>query len=492
MKLDSGFFKTIIRLFLIGILFLACKEKDIPKQAYIQITTDVDSIAYGELMRPQEGILLWDNKKDTIFKNENGNFVIEVPLDQPEFVRLKLGEDRFRMILMPDERYDIQISKGIPSFSQDNANGQHAFNNSNREPAFSFDFINLFTNDTIPEQLISRIRNLKNDEMEVISGLKENLEINDAFYELIKKDIDYYYASTLVAVLNYRKGQDLRPFAQEIDNLVEKTFDEYANPEGVLPMSWLGYTEARTQIAIQEKWNPQALAAKIEQDSLDFVYADIIKNTFSKNFQERLLADYILKTAKQQRFEKSLLTLFTDFKTTYPQSNFIEYLEKDITSIREYHERIKADLPVTSTLVTYSGINNFQSLLDKFKGQKLYIDMWATWCGPCKQEFKYNKEVNKVLKNHDYKKLYITLDEVDAYDKWIENIKYYELEGYHYFANKKDKELFKDFEKNYSIYKGYIAIPQYLLLDENGVLTTINAPRPSAYVELEEVLATAL
>jgi len=469
---------------------LACKEHNMPKQAYIHISTDLDSITYGELMRPQEGILLWDNKKDTIHKNEQGDYVIEVSLEEPEFVRLKLGEDRFRMVLMPDESYNIQISKGVPSFSQDNAKGQNAFNTFNRDPVFSFDFINLFTKDTIVEQLVSRIHTLKNDELEIVSGLKENEEITNAFYELIKKDTDYYYASALVAVSNYRKGQDLKIAAPEIDDLIEKTFDEYANPQGILPMSWLGYTEVRTQVAIQKKWNPQELATKIEQDSLDFVYAAIIKSTFSEKKQERLLADYILKTAKQERFEKSLVTLFANFKATYTESTFTTYLENDITLIREYHERIKADLPATSTLVTYSGIHDFQSLLDKFKGQKLYIDMWATWCGPCKREFKYNKEVNKVLKNHDYKKLYITLDEVDAYDKWIENIKYYELGGYHYFANKENKELFKDFEKNYSIYKGYIAIPQYLLVDENGVLTTINAPRPSAYHELEEVLAT--
>ena len=33
-----------------------------------------------------------------------------------------------------------------------------------------------------------------------------------------------------------------------------------------------------------------------------------------------------------------------------------------------------------------------------FKGKYLYIDMWATWCGPCKREMPYLKELEKKMR----------------------------------------------------------------------------------------------
>ena len=124
-------------------------------------------------------------------------------------------------------------------------------------------------------------------------------------------------------------------------------------------------------------------------------------------------------------------------------------------------------------------------LLNMLKGDKYYVDVWATWCAPCKREFKFNEDLDVLLKANGYKKLYISLDKPEVENKWKDDIKYYNLTGLHMLAS---LEFFQNFEQNYSLVKGYVSIPQYLIIDESSNILTNNAPRPSNLTELEKVL----
>lgn len=107
--------------------------------------------------------------------------------------------------------------------------------------------------------------------------------------------------------------------------------------------------------------------------------------------------------------------------------------------------------------------------LSDFKGKVVYIDVWATWCGPCKAEMPFMKKIQEDLKGKNIAFIGIcTWDKQESWKKYLEENK---LQGTQLFAP--DKEI--PFLKEYDI-KG---IPHFILLDKEGKIIEADAARPS-------------
>lgn len=49
--------------------------------------------------------------------------------------------------------------------------------------------------------------------------------------------------------------------------------------------------------------------------------------------------------------------------------------------------------------------------LNQYKGQVLYIDFWASWCGPCAKSFPFMNEMHRQLKDRGLQIIAVNLDE---------------------------------------------------------------------------------
>ena len=113
---------------------------------------------------------------------------------------------------------------------------------------------------------------------------------------------------------------------------------------------------------------------------------------------------------------------------------------------------------------------SLDDILKKYKGKVVYLDFWASWCGPCKREMPYSTQLKKKYNGKDVVFVYISTDKNAS--KWEMMIDQMGLAGDHYRASNKIRmELFERFNLQY--------IPRYMLINRDGKVADDNAKRPS-------------
>ena len=120
----------------------------------------------------------------------------------------------------------------------------------------------------------------------------------------------------------------------------------------------------------------------------------------------------------------------------------------------------------------YPDVNGKSVSLDDLKGKYVYVDVWATWCGPCKKEIPYLKALNEEYQNSDLAIVSLSIDKQEHKEKWKNMVAKEGLRGIQILA---DKDWSSEFVTAYNI----TGIPRFILIDPSGNILDADAPRPS-------------
>ena len=111
--------------------------------------------------------------------------------------------------------------------------------------------------------------------------------------------------------------------------------------------------------------------------------------------------------------------------------------------------------------------------LEDLKGKYVYIDVWATWCGPCRQEIPFLQKTEEAYHGKNIEFVSISVDEQKNHEKWKQFVKDKNLGGIQLLA---DKDWQSDFVQGYKIN----GIPRFILISPEGKIVNADAPRPSS------------
>ena len=188
-----------------------------------------------------------------------------------------------------------------------------------------------------------------------------------------------------------------------------------------------------------------------------------------------------IKGIKSDYIKNEVLKNFRySFSPSHEELDLFYSLLMETSTDEEFKSKITAKYEKISPLTkgnvsptfNYPDKEGKEVSLEDLKGKYVYIDVWATWCGPCKREIPYLKQLTEEYAGKDIEFVSISIDVVKDREKWLAMLDEKEMDGIQLFA---DNDWKSEFVQEYAIE----GIPRFILIDKEGNIVSADESRPS-------------
>ena len=395
------------------------------------------------------------------------------------------------ILLFPNDSIQVHVSEGNIVFQGSNQAGQqYLYDNFQKYP----DLENYMKMQNVITDYIEDKRELPTilptiDErrgisahIKAIENLPTQTKTTTEFSNVLKTEISMLFNSDITGLLRYiiSKDQKRKIISSNDSILITNQIDSIFKTR---PISYelIGYPARITYISryvdfyYRKKGCPDGYDPDTFGPSMTYLYAP-------KEMQPALLGNACMVQLKYDTGEMNLSKLKEFFNKEFPDSEYTAIINKQING-----EDNSADNSSANFVFIKEKIDSLSQLksLPELEGKFLYLDLWASWCMPCRGEFSYKEQVDTLL--NTYKNIaivYVSIDQEKQEKAWLNCIKRYKLDGFHLRAS---PELQQDIQKLIYGTDTY-DIPRYILISPTGKILHKNLSRPSNYPGLKKEL----
>ncbi|SFZ91535.1 AhpC/TSA family protein [Flaviramulus basaltis] len=270
----------------------------------------------------------------------------------------------------------------------------------------------------------------------------------------VKADFFNFYDGNEATLIFLKNGYDLNV------TLDTKEFDETIKYTG--SGSETNNYLAKKSLLQESRFSPALFDMeendfKTEVNEIQSEFLGLIENT--KNL------DSIVYANDKNAVEKLPEGLLNAYSQQQARANkFVDFVGKPSPNFENYEN--------------YKGGN---TSLSDLKGKYVYVDVWATWCGPCIAEIPSLKKLEKQFEDKNIAFVSISVDDGRGYrgdagaahEGWKKMIAEKEMGGIQLFSGEGWKS---EFIQGYRIN----GIPRFILIDPAGNIVNADASRPSS------------
>ncbi len=354
-----------------------------------------------------------------------------------------------------------------------------------------------YKKDTLPDNVFKYIKEQHTIKDKILSNYIDTYSPTNEFTKIHLLSIQYF---SLIEYIKFKGSQKFyiresffrnenrwQAIEDSLSNVISIGNDELLNNPNYVYFLSTYLTRIKERLwkhpeLLQEYFSDDEAAVIMKEDPENLPMERIINKHFIGKSAEILYA-VLFKDAINET-EDNLPEIFARFKQQYPNSKYILYIEPDILKIVERRNR-----KLTSKMILIENpesIQTFENVLKLVKGKTVLLDMWGTWCGPCRSELLQNSDsIKNYFKSKELDYLYIANHDLGKEDKWKELIAYYNLTGTHILAN---ENLTRDIMTKVNG-DGY---PTYVIIKKDGTFELSKAGYPMdrnvLYKQLDEAL----
>lgn len=420
----------------------SCKTE--PKVDYVLLSGKIEN------QKGDKVNISGDDFKQEIKLNDDGSFTDTLRVEAPGYYSLIHGRERTSLYAQAGD--ELNVTLDAAKFDETlKYEGKGAEKNNYLAAKFlaneDFDFKKVYA-----EEEADFLKTIGDAKTKMEETLTNSKGISEDFIATEKENINYEYLANLsrypsyhpyfAKKENYEPSKDLLNPLKDIDFDNEKAFSLYQPYKEIVSSHYM---------------------KKVYEDSLMTSSLDMVKGLKSQNIKNALASEmaYMLSPSN-----KNADKLYQALQTISNKDDF----QKELT--KKYDKIKNLVAGKASPTFNYENHKGGKTTLADLKGKYVYIDVWATWCGPCIGEIPSLKKVEKQYHDKNIEFVSVSIDTKNAYETWKKMVVDKELGGVQLIA---DNAWKSKFVTDYAIE----GIPRFILIDPNGNIVNADAPRPS-------------
>lgn len=462
--------KKVLLVVIVLVLVYSCNNrqsdtKDSDSSSFTTLNGKIENAAEKQI------ILTYNLTSDTLQLNEKGEFSAKLMIGTGTHIVLVNGINHARIFVNPqtslsftadagnfletikfkgdDETVNNYLAMQVKQVAKAGINSENFLYASDIE-VFEKALENF--NNALLKNLNELEKKSKNKYVDFISLEKERLKITHASLLLA------YYTP----ILNTKQINE--KLEGQIDDLVAST--DINNPKIIHLYEFKPFVQNYTAYKLNKYLTAENLEIKSAAE-----YAELYFNELKGIFVEPAVLEEVYYTFIKDFIAyygaESVSTVYSDYKNMTSNKKRLTELE---AIFAEYNQLAAGQTSVDWSFPDIKG-NTYN--LSQFRGKYVYIDVWASWCGPCRREIPFLNQLKVKFADKNIEIIGISLDENKA--DWENAIKGEGLTGVQLYAGGWENELC-DFFK-------ITGIPRFILLDKQGKIINANADRPSGDIE---------